>query len=83
MGDCDGAVLKRNKEALHKCKKHLFNKFSSEIPHPFRHVVHGVCANCEGKMPVDKVEEYCRGYMAAGGNLIDVLPSLSFGDDNE
>ena len=67
-------LIEKNQEKLLSCKRHLFIKFTTKLEPPFQLDVHGVCENCGGYLKVSEVVIYCRGYMAAGRDISDIIP---------
>lgn len=63
------AKVKANNEALNGCPRHYFPELGS--------IVFGgkaTCAKCKGQMHLMDINQYVRGYEAAGKNGNDIVP---------
>lgn len=63
-------AIKANRKRLNECPKHRF-----EIGEPpYRLMQKATCLHCHGEMELTTIDEYLRGYRAAGGNPNDIVP---------
>jgi len=64
----DGALL--NMELLRNCRQHYFltPKNGFQIGEPVE------CVNCHGKMPLVMMGVYIQGFVAAGGDGVEICP---------
>lgn len=60
---------KANRERLDGCSKHFFDLGAP----PFSFGAKCACQRCGGVMDLTLINEYARGYAAAGGNPNDVV----------
>lgn len=63
-------AIRANRKRLDECPKHRF-----EIGEPpYRLGAKATCMHCHGEMELTSIDEYLRGYRAAGGNPNDIVP---------
>lgn len=64
-------AIRANRARLDACPKHRF-----ELSEPPYHIGQdATCVNCHGEMKLTQIDEYVRGYRAAGGNPCDIVPN--------
>lgn len=88
----DGADSKRlwaeaqaNVEKLNCCPRHLFEMTDEQV-NAGPAALFGkklTCQRCKGRMDMINVNQYVRGFAAAGGNPNDVLPGWNNDDTTE
>ena len=65
-------AAKENRRKLDECKRHLFH-----LPKPpYILGQRATCEHCGGSLGLVEVNQYVRGYEAAGGNCDDVCPGF-------
>ena len=64
-----------NRAKLDSCKRHVFLLDRMPIPVPAGY--RETCVLCGGKMGAHEAYAYLKGYIAAGGNPLDVMPTLA------
>ncbi len=71
-----------NVEKLNACPRHHFEMTDEQVKAGPAALFGGklTCLKCNGRMDMLHVNQYVRGYMAAGGNANDIMPG--YNDDD-
>lgn len=79
------AEAQANVERLNACPRHLFEMTDEQV-NAGPAALFGKkleCHRCNGRMDMIHVNQYVRGYEAAGGNANDILPGWNNDGHNE
>lgn len=74
-------ALRENQRKLDACAKHHFPNWPEVLTMGTKFE----CANCGGGMDAIHTYSYTKGYQAAGGNPVDIIPTWyeTFGKDQQ